>query len=130
MPNRNSGNGDSTGIAVVYRDGWSAAETAAKAMEAIYKRSDMAMRRVMCAILTAANAIPDISASDIVCNFTRNNYDNLESKVNALVTMLGSDWVDRRYAYRASGLFVDAEEACSAGIKFHEVQMAEERSEQ
>lgn len=126
MPNRNSGNGDTTGIAVVYRDGWSAAETSAKATESMYKRSDTAMRRVICTILTQRGSIPDLTAADIVCNFTRNNYDNLSSKVTALINMLGCDWIDRHYAYRASGLFVDSEEACLAGIKFHEEQAAAE----
>lgn len=119
MPNRNSGNGDSTGIAVVYRDGWSSAETSAKASETMYKQADRELRKVVFKILREFNKL-DIAVTDVICKFTRRSYDNLEIKVNALNTMLSNNKIDPRFAYTSSGLFVDSEEAYMAGMKYYE----------
>jgi len=118
MPSRNSNDSGSNGIAIVYRDGWSAAETAAKASEAMYKKSDRELRKVMFSIINGATDM-DIKLSDVVCKFTRRSYENIETKSQTLISMLNNDKIDPRYAYTACGLFVDPEEAYTAGMEYY-----------
>ena len=50
--------------------------------------------------------------------FTRRNYEDILSKSQTLVTMLGNDKVHPQKAYEASGLFVDTEEAYQMGMEW------------
>ena len=122
MPSRNSNDSGSNGIAIVYRDGWSAAETAAKASEAMYKKSDVALRRVLNRIIEAFSPEGGISVTDVACKFTRRSYENIETKSQTLNTMLNNDKIDPLYAYTACGLFVDPEEAYAAGMAWYKSQ--------
>lgn len=125
MPSRNTKDTGSNGIAIVYRDGWSAAETDAKASEAMYKESDRDLRRVMFRIINGATDL-DIKLTDVDCKFTRRSYENIETKSQVLISMLNNDKIDPLYAYTASGLFVDPEEAYTAGMEWYRKQTASE----
>ena len=110
LPNRNgTANGD-TGIAVVYRDGWSAAETAANKYEAVYKRSEKKFLEVCLAIFDAVGG-PSLRASDIEVKFTRKNFEGITQKVEVLDKMLSNDKIAPRLAFVYSNLFPDPEEA-------------------
>ena len=110
LPNREmSSNGD-TGIAVVYRDGWSAAETAANKYEAVYRRSEKQFLRVCLAILRNTGG-PDLSESDIEVKFTRKNYEGISQKVEVLDKMLSNPKIAPRLGFIYSNLFPDPEEA-------------------
>lgn len=124
MPNRNGGSSTSdTGMAVVYRDGWSAAETAAKASEAMYKKSDKEFRKVMFALMSTLNLV-DLTVGDVVCNFTRHPAENIEGKSAVLIAMLNNDKIHPHDAYTASGMFVDAETAYRNGMEWYEQNKA------
>lgn len=110
MPNRNTNSDGDTGIAVVYRDGWSAAETAALKYETVYKRSEKHFLEVCLAIFDAVRG-PKLRASDIEVKFTRKNYEGISQKVEVLDKMLSNDKIAPRLAFIYSNLFPDPEEA-------------------
>lgn len=119
LPNRNgTANGD-TGIAVVYRDGWSAAETAANKYEAVYKRSEKKFLEVCMAIFDAVGG-PTLRASDIEVSFTRKNYEGIAQKVEVLDKMLSNDKIAPRLAFIYSTLFTDPEEAYKESLPYIE----------
>ena len=53
----------------------------------------------------------NIYARDVVCKFTRRNYEDILTKANVLNMMLGNDKIAPRLAFNSCGLFTDAEEA-------------------
>ena len=57
-------------------------------------------------------------AADIEIKFTRRNYENILSKSQTLVTMLGNDKIHPKSAYEASGLFIDTEDAYRLGMEW------------
>lgn len=110
MPSRKTNAGGDTGIAVVYRDGWSAAETAALKYETVYKRSEKKFLEVCLAIFDAVRG-PKLRASDIEVKFTRKNYEGIAQKVEVLDKMLSNEKIAPRLAFIYSNLFPDPEEA-------------------
>ena len=109
MPNRNSGNGDN-GVAVVYRDGWSAAETSAQGQETAFKLGEKQMLKVVCAICSDLGALK-LKPSLIDIKFTRRNFEGNYVKAQILTMMLGSDKIDPRLAFIYSGMFSDPQSA-------------------
>lgn len=110
LPSRNTNSDGDTGIAVVYRDGWSAAETAALKYETVYKRSEKKFLEVCLAIFDSVGG-PSLRASDIEVKFTRKNYEGIAQKVEVLDKMLNNDKIAPRLAFLYSNLFPDPEEA-------------------
>ena len=110
LPNRNGTSNGDTGIAVVYRDGWSAAETAANKYESVYKRSEKKFLEVCMAIFDAVGG-PTLRASDMEVKFTRKNYEGITQKVEVLDKMLNNEKIAPRLAFIYSNLFPDPEEA-------------------
>ena len=120
MPNRNGGSSTSdTGIAVVYRDGWSAAETWEKGFEVVYKRSERAFLNVCCAIFDSVGG-PDLVPSDIEVKFTRKNYENTYQKAQILDLMLKNPEISPRLAFIYSNMFPDPEEAYKESLPYIE----------
>ncbi len=120
MPNRNGGSSTSdTGSAVYFRDGFESAESRAKDTEKTWRKSEREFLRVVLNICPKLG----LKIGDITPTFMRNNFSNVQSKAQVLCELLNNDKIDPKYAYRASGLFEDAEEAYNAGMKnFNEVQ--------
>ena len=88
MPNRNGGSSTSdTGQAVYLRDGWSGAETRAKALEAMFKKSERQFLRLVLRILSVTEDLA-LSASDVIVKFPRRYTDNILTKIQALKQML------------------------------------------
>lgn len=111
MPNRNGGSSTSdTGIAVVYRDGWSAAETWQKKYEVVYKRAERQFLNVCCSVFDTTRG-PALRPSDIEIKFTRKNYENIYQKVQVLDLMLKNEKIAPRLAFIYSNIFPDPEEA-------------------
>ena len=120
MPNRNSGNGDN-GVAVVYRDGWSAAEVSAKQTEKRFIRTEKDMLKVALKICrTVRNSKVNLHLSDIDVKPTRRNYDNISTKSTVLTTMLSSDKIAPRLAFVSSGMFTDPDAAYAESVKYYE----------
>ncbi len=78
-----------TGIAVELRDGWATCEQMARNCEDLFKESNKRFDRITTKILREKNIL-DISVNDFELNFTRNEVRGVQSKAQALNTMLQS----------------------------------------
>lgn len=118
MPNRNGGTSTSdTGSAVMLRDGWQSAEARARHTEMLFKDAERKFLDVALRILdTAAGLNTGLTPGDIIIKFTRRNYDNLQTKVQALTEMLSSDKIHPETAFVSCGLFVDPIGECQRGL--------------
>lgn len=97
-----------TGQAVMLRDGWSDAETKAKSIELMFKKSEKVFLRVALHILRQLRGI-DLKLSDIDIKFTRNRTDNLLVKTQGLQNMLEAG-IAPQIAISICGLFSDSEQ--------------------
>lgn len=125
MPNRNGGSSTSdTGVAVVYRDGYAAAETRAKDSELMFKRSEKEFLRIA---LLAMNVFDrtDLTLADIEIRFTRRNYENISGKATVLTTMLGCDKIHPKLAFEYCGMFIDPEIAYTMSKEYYEERRQE-----
>lgn len=126
MPNRNGGTSTSdTGTAVIYRDGFAEAESRAKDTEKSWLRSEMEMLKLVLRICRDMPGEADIDINALKVEFTRKNLSNIQSKAQVLVQLLNNNKVHPKYAYQASGLFADTEEAYLAGMEWSEKEQAE-----
>lgn len=124
MPNRNGGTSTSdTGQAVVYRDGFFAAETAAKASENMFKLAEKQMLRVVLRICRELTQM-ELRLLDVDMKFTRRNYDNLQSKSQVLVSMLEQQRIHPKLAFEHCGMFSDPESAYQMSEEYYQEQMA------
>lgn len=124
MPNRNGGSSTSdTGLAVVYRDGWESAETAAKAYETMYLKADREFRKVLFRVLGTLNLVT-LTVDEVKCSFTRHPQQNIAAKSQVLIAMLNNDKIHPKDAYEASGMFLDTEKAYMNGMEWYEQQTA------
>lgn len=120
MPNRNGGYSTSdTGIAVVYRDGWSAAEADAKKNEMPFKRSERQFLEIILEICRTTGGL-DLYQQDIDIHFDRRNYENIEMKAQVLTQLLSSDKIAPRLAFLMSNMFPDAEAAYEESLPYIE----------
>lgn len=127
MPNRNGGTSTSdTGAAVLLRDGWSLAEARAKDSELMFKRAEQNVLRLVLQICRNAEGVPaevcNLKLKDIALQFTRRNYEAIQSKSQVLVSMLQQPKIHPRLAFESSGLFVDPERAYSLSMQYFDEQ--------
>ena len=127
MPNRNGGSSTSdTGAAVVLRDGWSLAEARAKDSELMFKRAEKNVLKLILRICKDSMGVPQelnsLRLKDIALQFTRRNYEAIQSKAQVLVSMLQQTKIHPRLAFESSGLFVDPERAYSISMEYSEEQ--------
>jgi SPP1 family phage portal protein len=116
MPNRNGGSSTSdTGSAVIMRDGWSLAESRAKDSELMFKCSEHEMLKLALRIIRDSEGMSEdvrsLKLKNVSLQFTRRNYENVQSKSQVLVSMLQQDKIHPRLAFTSSGLFTDPESA-------------------
>lgn len=127
MPNRNGGSSTSdTGAAVLMRDGWTLAEARAKDSELMFKRADQNVLRLILKICRDTVGTPievcNLRLKDIDSQFTRRNYEAIQSKSQVLVSMLQQPKIHPRLAFESSGLFIDPERAYSLSMEYYEEQ--------
>ncbi len=125
MPNRNGGSSTSdTGSAVVLRDGWSSAETRAKDSELMFKKAEQEPLKLILRIIRDTRGLSDelygLKLKNISMQFTRRNYENVQSKSQVLVSMLQQDKIHPRLAFEHCGIFSDPENAYQVSIKHYE----------
>lgn len=126
MPNRNGGSSTSdTGTAVVYRDGWSAAEARAKDSELVFKQSEKEFLKLVLRICRDLSDL-ELKLSSIEIRFTRRNYENITEKANVLTAMLNNPKIAPQLAFQHCGMFVDAESAYLMSKAYAEEQEAKE----
>lgn len=120
IPNRNGGTSTSdTGQAVIYRDGWSAAESRAKDIEKMFKRSEKNMLKIILGICREANLL-NLNLKDIDMKFTRRNYEAIQSKSQVLIQMLAQPKVHPLLAFTSCGMFSDPEGAYAMSQEYYE----------
>lgn len=125
-----SGTSDSSNNgAVVLKNGWQGAETRAEAFETMFHMPEQEMLQVVSIICDTLSDI-EVDTSEVEVKFTRRNYENILSKSQTLVSMLGNDKVHPKCAYEASGLFADTEEAYQLGMEWMEKREAKAAAEQ
>ncbi len=129
MPNRNGGSSTSdTGSAVVLRDGWSSAETRAKDSELMFKRAEQESLKLILRIIRDTRGLSDalygLKLKNISMQFTRRNYENVQSKSQVLTTMLQQNKIHPRLAFEHCGLFSDPESAYQSSMEYFDEQMA------
>lgn len=123
IPNRNGGTSTSdTGNAVIFRDGWETAESRAKDFEHIFKRSERRMLKLVLHICRELTGM-GLKLSDIDMKFTRRNYENIQSKSQVLVSMLGNGRIHPKLAFEHCGMFSDPESAYEISEKYYQEQM-------
>lgn len=122
IPNRNGGSSTSdTGAAVLLRDGWSLAEARAKDSEHMFKKSEKKMLKLVLRICRDLGDI-NLRLKDIELQFTRRNYENIQTKSQVLVSMLQQTKIHPLLAFQHSGLFVDPENAYAMSVQYYEEQ--------
>lgn len=127
IPNRNGGSSTSdTGSAVLLRDGWSLAEARAKDSELMFKMSEKNMLKLILRICHDSKGVPEELSSlrlkDIALQFTRRNYEAIQSKSQVLVSMLQQNKIHPRLAFSSCGLFIDPERAYTDSMEYYEEQ--------
>ena len=127
MPNRNGGSSTSdTGAAVIMRDGWSLAESRAKDSELMFKKSEHDVLKLILRILRDTQGLSDdiykLRLKNISLQFTRRNYENVQSKAQVLTSMLQQPKIHPRLAFQHSGLFTDPESAYQLSKEYSEEQ--------
>lgn len=134
MPNRNGGSSTSdTGQAVIFRDGWSEAESRAKDSEKLYVRSERRFLRVVLNICKAQTAesmsLGNLELKDIGVNFARKSLNNLQSRFQCFMEGLNSDLIHPELLFNAFGdVFGDKAKAYQMSMAWREEQ--EKKSEQ
>ena len=127
MPNRNGGSSTSdTGAAVIMRDGWSLAESRAKDSELMFKQSEHEVLKLILRIIRDTTGLSEdiynLRLKNISLQFTRRNYENVQSKAQVLVSMLQQNKIHPRLAFEHSGLFTDPESAYQLSKEYSEEQ--------
>lgn len=129
VPNRNGGSSTSdTGVGVIYRDGWQMAEAHMKSVEEEFKGSEKRFLKMILRIMRDTVGT-GLSVADIDIKFTRRNYDNLLTKVQALTTMLNEPKIHPELAYQMCGLFIDPNSAYLQSKEYWEEQQKLEEQE-
>lgn len=120
MPNRNGGTSTSdTGTAVIFRDGFTAAEGRAKDSEMMFKKSEKQFLKMVLRIMDGLKGV-SLKLSDIEIRFTRRNYENILMKAQVLTQMLGNEKIHPKLAFEHSGMFIDPEVAYAISEKYFE----------
>lgn len=127
MPNRNGGSSTSdTGQAVIFRDGWSEAESRAKDSEKLYMRAERQFLRVVLEICRTKNVV-DLDLRDIGINFARKSLNNLQSRFQCLMEGLGSDRIHPKCVFDAFGdIFGDKNESYNMSMAWRKEREDEE----
>ena len=126
--NGNSSDSSNNG-AVILRNGWQGAETRAQDYEQMFREPE---QRTLELISTICGELSDLSfdATEVEPKFTRRNYEDLLSKSQTLVSMLGQEKIHPQCAYEACGLFVDTQEAYNMGMEWYQQNKQEPQQEE
>ena len=121
MPDREGGSrstGD-TQQAVVLRDGWAAAEAAAKNIETMFIQSEQEFLKIILKILRTNGKLKNVKLSDIGVQFTRNRTDNLLIKTQGMLNQLSAG-INPRIVIATSGLYSDPEQVYLDSLEYLE----------
>ena len=118
IPSQSNGRtGDSSNNgAVILRNGWQGAETRAQDFEMMFSEPEHITIALVAEIWNTFDSNMKIDPLTVEPKFTRRNYEDLLSKSQTLVTMLGNDKIHPQCAYEACGLFIDVQDAYNMGM--------------
>ena len=105
-----------TGQAVYLRDGWGRTEQNAKETEKLYEKPEREFLKLVLRIMRETRDT-DLTASEIKPHFTRRQTDNLQSKCQALTSLLQAG-IHPEIALSTSGLFNDPMDVYSQSRKY------------
>lgn len=125
-----SGGGGDTGDAVKLRDGWGDMEEVAKLTETFNKKSEKQELKVIFKILKVLKKIKKASMINVDVKYPRNKTDNLNSKVTALSTMLGTRVLAPEDALDIVDITSDNAEVIERGEKYWKKKKEEEIEDQ
>ena len=127
MPNRNGGSSTSdTGQAVIFRDGWSEAESRAKDTEKLFIRSERRFLRIVLNICDAKSPL-GLTIKDVGINFQRKSLNNLQSRFQCLCEALANEKIHPESAFNAFGdMFGDKTLAYQKGMEWYNKTKAEQ----
>ena len=127
IPNRRSGASSSdNGVAVIYRDGWSDAETRAKRTELVFTASERRMLKIVLNIMKTFDVNFNLNLADIDIRFTRRNYENIQGKAQVFTQLVNNAKLHPKYAFDASGLFKDSNLAYKESMAYYEENLEKE----
>ena len=106
-----------TGAAVFLRDGWSQCEARARDTELLFKESERSFLSLAISILRKKREGFTLATADTECKFTRRQHDNLQSKTQALLSMLEAG-IEPSTAIATSGLFNDPMDVAAASAPY------------
>lgn len=120
MPNRNGGSSTSdTGTAVLYRDGWSAANSRAADTATLFKRSEREFDKVVLRICDIKDGLT-LKLSDFDVKFPFNTLRDNQSTTQTFIELLNNSFVHPKCAYEVgAGLFHDPEDAYRLGMEWY-----------
>lgn len=128
VPSRSANaSGDSTGSAIILRNGWQTAEARAKVFGNCFKESEAKMLSLVLTICSGMNSnnMKNLKPWDIETHFTSENYDNIVSKAQVLVTMLDNPKIHPILAFEKCGMFTDPEGAWIKSEAYYKEKEAE-----
>ena len=106
-----------TGQAVLLRDGWQQCESRAQQTEKLYRKSEREFLRLVLRIMGETRESVNLKLSQVECKFTRRQHDNLQSKCQALTSLLQAG-IHPEIAIATSGLFNDPMDVYSQSKKY------------
>ena len=130
MPSMSDGSSSdsSNNGAVILKNGWQGAETRAKDSELMFKKSENEVLKLILRIIRDTRGLSEdiynLRLKNISLQFTRRNYENVQSKAQVLVSMLQQNKIHPRLAFEHSGLFTDPESAYQLSKEYAEEQEA------
>ena len=128
MPSMSNGStsDSSNNGAVILKNGWQGAETRAKDSELMFKEAEQNTLRVVLRIIRDTQGLSDelyaLRLKDVALQFTRRNYENIQSKSQVLVSMLSQNKIHPRLAFAHCGLFTDPEDAYRVSEQYAQEQ--------
>jgi hypothetical protein len=92
----------------------------------MFKKSEHEVLKLILRIIRdtegLSQEIYDLKLKNISLQFTRRNYENVQSKSQVLVSMLQQNKIHPRLAFQHSGLFTDPESAYQLSKEYSEEQ--------
>ena len=129
MPSMSDGStsDSSNNGAVILKNGWQGAETRAKDSELMFKESEQQTLKLVLRILRDTQGLSDelyaLRLKDVALQFTRRNYENIQSKAQVLTQMLAQNRIHPRLAFAHCGLFTDPEDAYRVSEEYYKGEM-------
>lgn len=121
--------GGDNGLAVLYRNGWEGAYQSATTDEKAIDASEFTALKLMLEICDGTGVL-NIPLRAINIDYTREHYENMQSKVSSLIAMLQNDKIHPKVAYEVSGLFYDPNKKYLEGLKWFEEHGQDETSKE